>query len=69
MYCEVEGCRNIGTVETDDGLLLCQSHAEAGVFVPEFSEVPPERPECECDACLKRRKAAVAAYNASKFLS
>ncbi len=68
MDCEVQGCRNLGTIETNDGLLLCPSHAEQGIFLPQFAATPESDAQCECDVCLARRKTAVAVYGAAMAL-
>jgi len=69
MKCQVEGCEHGAVTESHDGnLALCQECADAGIELPDYADTPPEPKQCECDACMDRRRKACAAYQTMNCL-
>ena len=67
MKCQVVGCERQAIIDDGDGeLCLCIEHQ--GVTLVHYVDLPEAPQECQCGACIGRRKRAAEAYKSTLTL-
>lgn len=62
MKCQVVGCERAAVIDDDDSGELCLCSEHSNITLVHYVEMPEVPQECQCAACIDRRRVAVAAY-------